>query len=409
MLTRQACLEMDAADPLRGMRERFALREDLIYLDGNSLGAMPRAVGPRLRQVVEVEWAQDLIAGWNRGWIDLPGRVGAKIARLIGAEADEVICADSVSVDLFKLAGAAVQANAPRRVILTEAGDFHTDRYVLEGVASLIPEVELRLTPPGGWREGLDTDVAVVLLCHGHYRTGAVRDMAEYNAEARAAGALTLWDLSHSAGVLEIDLNGAGADLAVGCGYKYLNGGPGAPAFVFVGSRHQQHLANPISGWMGHARPFAFEGGYEAAPGMGRWLAGTPPILSLSALDAALDAFDGCESSQLQAKARALGALFIRLMDERAAGLGFELASPREASQRGGQVAYAHPQAWPIVQALIAAEVVGDFRSPDVARFGFSPLYIRFVDVWDAVERLVEIMGHDRWRRPEFQRRALVT
>ena len=410
MTTRQDCLDQDAGDPLGGVRDRFSLPEGVIYLDGNSLGALPTAAAHAVRDAVENQWGCDLIASWNKhGWIGLPQKTGGKIARLIGAGADEVVAADSVSVNLFKLAAAAVAASQGRRVVVTEAGDFPTDLYILQGLAALIPDIELRVAEPGGVAAALDDQVAVVLLSHVHYRSGAVRDMAELNAAIHATGALGLWDLSHSAGVLDVDLNRDGADMAAGCGYKYLNGGPGAPAYVFVAKRHQAALRNPLSGWMGHARPFDFVDDYAPAPGIDRWLCGTPPILSLTALDTALDAFDGVKMPEAREKAGALGDLFIERVEARCAGKGLTLASPRAAGLRGGQVSFHHPQGWAVMQNLIARGIIGDFRSPDVIRFGFAPLYVRRVDVWDAVEVLGEILDSGTWRDARYQTIAAVT
>ena len=410
MITRQDCLDRDTADPLGGVRERFSLPDGVIYLDGNSLGALPIAAAAAVRDVSERQWGHDLIASWNKhGWIGLPQTVGGKIARLVGARASEVVAADSVSVNLFKLAAAAVCAQGDRRVVLTEGGDFPTDLYILQGLAGLMPDIELRVVRPGEIGAALDDRVAVVLLSHVHYRSGAVRDMAGLGAAIRAVGALGLWDLSHSAGVLDVDLNRAGADLAAGCGYKYLNGGPGAPAWLFVAERHQAALRNPLSGWMGHARPFDFVDDYRPAAGIDRWLCGTPPILSLAALDAALGAFDGVDVGAARAKAGALGDLFIERVEARCAGKGLTLASPREAAARGGQVSFRHPHGWAVMQNLIARGVIGDFRSPDVIRFGFAPLYVRQVDVWDAVEVLGGILDSESWRDPRYQTVAAVT
>ena len=410
MTTRQDCLDQDAGDPLGRVRDRFSLPEGVIYLDGNSLGALPTAAAHAVRDAVENQWGCDLIASWNKhGWIGLPQKTGGKIARLIGAGADEVVAADSVSVNLFKLAAAAVAASHGRRVVVTEAGDFPTDLYILQGLAALMPDIELRVAEPGGVAAALDDQVAVVLLSHVHYRSGAVRDMAELNAAIHATGALGLWDLSHSAGVLDVDLNRDGADMAAGCGYKYLNGGPGAPAYVFVAKRHQAALRNPLSGWMGHARPFDFVDDYAPAPGIDRWLCGTPPILSLTALDTALDAFDGVKMPEAREKAGALGDLFIERVEARCAGKGLTLASPCAAGLRGGQVSFHHPQGWAVMQNLIARGIIGDFRSPDVIRFGFAPLYVRRVDVWDAVEVLGEILDSGTWRDARYQTIAAVT
>ncbi len=410
MTTRQDCLGRDAVDPLIAARERFSLPDGVIYLDGNSLGALPVGAAEAVRDAVGRQWGADLISSWNKhGWIGLPQKLGGKIARLIGAEAGEVVAADSVSVNLFKLAAAAVGAEGGRRVMLTERGDFPTDLYILQGLSGMLGEVELRVVEPGGIEAALDDRVAVVLLSHVHYRSGAVRDMAGLSAAVRAVGALSLWDLSHSAGVLDVALNRDGADLAAGCGYKYLNGGPGAPAYLFVARRHQGLLRNPLSGWMGHARPFDFVDDYAPAEGVDRWLCGTPPILSLAALDAALDAFDGVDMAAARAKAGALGDLFIERAEARCVGKGLALASPREAAARGGQVSFRHPQGWAVMQNLIARGVIGDFRAPDVIRFGFAPLYVRHVDVWDAVEVLGEILDSESWRDSRYQTGAAVT
>lgn len=411
MTTRQTCLDRDAGDPLGGVRERFSLPDGVIYLDGNSLGALTHAASARVIEATVRQWGEDLISSWNsHGWIALPQQVGRKIARLIGAEADEVVAADSVSVNLFKLAAAAVRAQEPgRRALIIERGDFPTDLYILQGLAETMPEIELRVVEPGCFEAALDDRTAAVLLSHVHYRSGLVRDMAAQSAAVRAAGALSLWDLSHSAGVLDVDLNRDGADLAAGCGYKYLNGGPGAPAYLFVARRHQAALRSPLSGWMGHARPFDFVDDYEAAPGIARWLCGTPPILSLTALDAALDAFEGVDMAQARSKAGALGDLFIERVEARCAAHGLTLVGPREAAARSGQVSFGHPDGWAVMQNLISRGVIGDFRRPDVIRFGFAPLYVRHVDVWDAVEVLGEILDSESWRDERFQVVSAVT
>ena len=410
-ISRQDCVDLDQADPLAGRRELFDLPEGLIYLDGNSLGALPHAVKARLQDVVHTQWGRDLIGSWNaHAWIDLPARVGGRIARLVGADADEVVAADSTSVNLFKLAAAAVRMRPGRRVILTERGDFPTDGYILQGLADFLGgSVELRVVDGGRAAEALDDRVALLLLSHVHFRSGLVQDMAGLTRRAHDAGALTLWDLSHSAGALDVQLNRDGADLAAGCGYKYLNGGPGAPAFLFAARRLHGELRTPLSGWMGHAAPFAFEEDYRPAPGVLRALCGTPPILSLAALDEALNAFDGVEMAEVRRKSERLTGLFLTLVQERCAGTGLDAACPADAAARGSQASLRHPEGYAIVQALIAAGVVGDFRSPDILRFGFAPLYIRHVDVWDAVDRLADVMARELWRAPEHQVRRAVT
>jgi kynureninase len=410
-LTREVCAARDAADGLAARRALFDLPEGLIYLDGNSLGALPRAVAPRLQSVVGEAWGRDLIQSWNlHGWIDLPARVGARLARLIGAGSDEVIAADSTSVNLFKLAAAAIAMRPERRVIVTEPGNFPTDLYMLQGLRDLLGDrVELRVVEPHRIGEALDEDVVAVVLTHVHYKSGRLHDMAAITRRAHDVGALALWDLSHSAGALDVDLNGCDVDLAVGCGYKYLNGGPGAPAFLYVAKRLQPMLRTPLTGWMGHARPFEFSDDYEPGGGMLRVLCGTPPILGLTALEAALDAFDGVAMADLRAKSQALGDLFLQLVAERCAHTGIQAACPLDPTLRGSQVSFSHPDGYAIIQALIDQGVVGDFRAPDILRFGLAPLYVRFVDVWDAVEILHDVMLRGAWREPRFNLKAAVT
>jgi kynureninase len=400
----------DDADPLREVRGRFALPDGVIYLDGNSLGAAPVAVRERLEAAMTGDWADGLVRSWNRAdWIGAPARVGAKIARLIGAKPHEVIVADSTSVNLFKLLAAALARQAPRSVILSEPGEFPTDLYVAQGLASTLPGVSLHLVEPDRLDAAIGADVAVALLTHVHYRTGATRDMAAVTRRAREAGALVLWDLSHSAGAMRIDLNAIGADLAVGCGYKYLNGGPGAPAWLYVAEALQGQLASPLTGWMGHDDPFEFGDTYRPAAGMARFLCGTPPILSLLALECGVDQFDGVDMGEVEAKAQRMAALFIERVENRCAGFGLELVMPRDPALRGSHVSFTHPHGHAIMQAMIDRGVIGDFRAPDVLRCGFTPLYLSYADVWRAVEVLREIMTSEAWRNPRFQTRARVT
>jgi kynureninase len=408
MLTREDCQDLDAQDPLAGRRELFDLPDGVIYLDGNSLGVLPRNVPPRLETAVRAEWGRDLIKSWNTAdWIHLPARVGARIAPLIGAAADEVIAADSTSVNLFKLAAGALKLRPGRKVIVTEPGNFPTDLYVLQGLRDLLGDVQLRVVEPAGLEAALDEDVALLLLTHVHYKSGRLHDMAALTARAHAVGALAMWDLSHSAGALAVDLNGCGADLAVGCGYKYLNGGPGAPAFLFIAKHLQADFKTPLSGWMGHAAPFAFNDEYTPAPGVLRGLCGTPAVLGLTALEAALEAFDRVDMGQVRAKSRALGDLFIDLALERCPQFG--LGCSRDSASRGSQVALTHEAGYAIMQALIARGVIGDFRAPEVLRFGFTPLYLRYVDVWDAVDILADVMATEQWRDPRFHEVSAVT
>jgi len=401
---------MDAADPLRRFRDRFLLPKDVIYLDGNSLGALPATTGQRVAAAVATEWGEGLIRSWNiHDWMDAPARVGAKIAKLVGAAADEVVVADSTSVNLFKLIVAAVRAQPRRTVILSEPGNFPTDLYVAQGATALMDGVTLRTLPADQIVEAIDEEVALVMLTHVHYKTGAKHDMAAITRRAHDKGALMLWDLSHSAGAVEVDLNGAGADLAVGCGYKYLNGGPGAPAFLFVAERHQARLQSPLTGWMGHAAPFQFGDDYQPAEGVSRFLCGTPSVLATLALEVGVDQFDGTDMATANAKGQQLCSLFIDLVEERCAGFGLTLVTPRDASARGSHVSFAHPDAYPIMQALIERGVIGDFRAPDILRCGFTPLYVGFEDVWRAVEILHEVLATEVWREDRFQTRGRVT
>ncbi|MDP2258826.1 MAG: aminotransferase class V-fold PLP-dependent enzyme [Caulobacter sp.] len=403
-------LQFDARDPLAGSRDAFVSQDGLIYLCGNSLGPLPLATRDRLADVVSREWGESLVRGWNsHDWIGLPHRVGDTIAGLVGAEAGEVIVADSTSANLYKLAVSAMQARPGRKVVLSEPGDFPTDLYMLEGaVRTLGGERRLELRDAGAIEAALTEDVAVLVLCHVHYKTAAVRDMARLTKAAHAVGALVIWDLSHSAGVIEVDLNGCGADLAVGCGYKYLNGGPGAPGFLFVARRHQEALVSPLSGWMGHAAPFAFVDDYRPAPGVARFACGTPPILSLSALEGGVALSAAAGAPSIAAKARALGDLFIDRIGA-LAGDALELISPAEGQTRGGHVAFRHPDAYAIVQALMARGVVGDFRDPDVMRFGLSPLPLSYAEVARAADLLVEVVTSRAYVDPAYQVRAKVT
>ncbi|HEX5378487.1 MAG TPA: kynureninase [Phenylobacterium sp.] len=409
-VSRNDCLVLDRDDPLAGRRPLFDLPEGLIYLDGNSLGALPHAVAARVGRTVEAEWGRDLIKSWNSaGWIDLPAQVGARIAPLIGAGDDEVAACDSTSINLFKLAAGALKLRPGRKVIVSEPGNFPSDLYILQGLAELLGDIEIRVAEPDRLHEALDEDVALLLLTHVHYKTGRLHDMAALTARAHEVGALALWDLSHSAGALQVSLNACQADLAVGCGYKYLNGGPGAPAFVYIARRHQADFRSPLTGWMGHARPFAFVDDFQPGEGMMRALCGTPQVIGMAALDAALTAFEGVALADLRAKSQRLGDLFLDLVEARCAGMGFEIACPRDAAVRGSQVSLRHAQGYPIVQALIARDVVGDFRAPDIARFGFAPLYLRYVDIWDAVDRLALVMEREEWREARFNQVAAVT
>ena len=383
---------MDARDPLAAFRARFLLPDATIYLDGNSLGALPRATPDHVARVVQEQWGQGLIRSWNAAdWIGAPLRVGAKIARLIGARDDEVIVADSTSVNLYKLLAAALAASPDRRVILSETGNFPTDLYIAQGLAAA-RDVVVRTLPRGDILAAAGQQT-IVLLTHVHYKTGERFDLAAVTQALQAKGALVVWDLAHSAGAVELDLNAAGVQLAVGCGYKYLNGGPGAPAFLYVARDLQPGLASPLTGWMGHATPFAFGADYAPAEGIRRFLCGTPPILSLAALECGVDLSLEADMAELGRKSARLCSLFIDCVETRCAGMGLTLLTPRDAAARGSHVSFAHPDGYAVMQALIARGLIGDFRDPDVMRFGFAPLYVGYEDAWLAAELLGEVLA----------------
>ena len=409
MITREHCAALDAADPLAHCRARFDLPAGTIYLDGNSLGAMPANVPSRIERALKEEWAQGLIRSWNDAdWYPAPQRTGNKIAKLIGAAQDEVIVADSTSVNLFKVLVAATRMRAGRGVILAERTNFPTDVYIASSVAEMTG-CELRCVDPDDIIAAIDDTVAIVSLTHVNYKTGKRYDMEAVTRQAHEAGALIVWDLCHSAGAVPVSLNHCDADFAVGCGYKYLNGGPGAPAFVFVASRHIEAVRQPLTGWHGHSKPFEFTHDYAPHPGIDRMLTGTAPQLGVIALESALEAFDGVDLEVLREKSVALGNLFIDLTDQELEGLDCALASPRAARQRGSQVSLAHAEGYAIMQALIARNVIGDFRAPDILRFGFAPLYVRYVDIWDTIAQLKDIIATRAWDTAEFRSRKSVT
>jgi kynureninase len=405
--TRQRCEELDEADPLAYVRARFFLDDDLVYLDGNSLGALPRAVPERLRHVIEQEWGVGLVSKWD-DWMSVPDRVGDKIGRLIGAAPGEVVAIDTTTIAVVKMLGAALSARPGRRAIVTTATNFPTDLYAANAVAGLFDGVEIRYADPANIEAALDDEVATLLLTHVDFRTGAMFDMATLTSAAHEAGALAVWDLCHSVGAVAVDCTRDGVDLALGCCYKYLNGGPGAPAFVFVRRDLQASVTNPLPGWLGHETPFAFSNDYRPAEGIRRFITSSPPILGLTALDAALDAFEGVPIEAVRKKSVALTELFIEAVTD-ATGEEFELASPRDPHRRGSQVSFRHEHAYEIIQALIARGVVGDFRAPDICRFGFTPLYLRYVDVFDAVASLTAVMEAKEYEAAAGLPRGAVT
>jgi kynureninase len=409
-LSRPDLARLDDEDELAWVRDEFVLPEGIVYLDGNSLGPLTRRAVERMRTVVEDEWGRGLIRSWNdAGWIDLPERVAATLAPLLGASPGEVVVADSTSVNLFKLLAGAVPLRPDRRVILSEKENFPTDLYVAQGVAALLDGLELKLVERESIPAALDETVAVAMLTQVDFRTGALHDMEAVTGAAHEAGALMLWDLAHSAGVVPLALDACGVDLAVGCGYKYLNGGPGAPAFAFVGRHLHEVFETPLQGWMGHEAPFAFETDYRPAPGVDRLRCGTPPVLSLAALECGVEAVARAGVDRLRRKSMELTDVFIRLVDQECDGHGLALASPAEAEKRGSQVSFRHPEAFAVVQALIARGVIGDFREPDILRFGFAPAFLRYVDAWDAAAALRAVMEGREWDRPERREKAKVT
>lgn len=402
--TRAECERLDDSDPLAAKRAEFALPEGVIYLDGHSLGPATHAALDRVGRTSREEWAAGLIRSWNdAGWIDLPRAVGARLARLIGANMEEVIVTDSVSVNLFKLAAAALPL-AKARIVIVEDSEFPTDQYVAEGLASIVNARLMRVEREQG-AIALANTGGVLINSAVNYRTARIADMAEHERAASQSGGLVVWDLSHATGVIDLDVGKSGAALATGCTYKFLNGGPGAPAFVYVRSDMAAKMRSPISGWFGHAAPFAFAPEYEPTRGVGRFATGTPGILSLAALDAALSVFDDVDMSVIAAKSRALTDLVI----SRTAMMRLESISPLDAPIRGGHVSVRHGEGYAIVQALIARGIIPDFRAPDAMRFGVSPLFVRYVDVWDAMDALEEILRSRTWDNPAFKMRAAVT
>ncbi|MEP6823842.1 MAG: kynureninase [Ramlibacter sp.] len=426
MTTLEDCRALDAGDPLRSLRELFLLPPGVIYLDGNSLGVLPRATAARVAQAVTEEWGNGLIRSWNSaGWYPMPQRLGDNIAQLVGAAPGEVVATDSTSINLFKVLSAALsiaREDAPQRqVIVSERSNFPTDLYIAQALCRE-RGLTLKLVEAQDIAAALTDEVAVLMLTHVNYRTGAMHDMAAVTQAAHAAGVLTVWDLAHSAGAVPVDLDRAGADFAIGCGYKYLNGGPGAPAFVWAHPRHADRFWQPLAGWWSHAAPFEFTPEYRPAAGIARYLCGTQPILSMTALECGLDAMLAAQPlggmQALRAKSLALTDLFIALVEERCAGHGLALVTPREHARRGSQVCLSRDEGpYAIVQALIARGVIGDFRAgdrgnagvPDILRFGFTPLYIGFEDVWNAVEQLHQVLESGEWQRPEFNQQHAVT
>ncbi|MGW9168601.1 kynureninase [Agromyces sp. NPDC055658] len=428
-IDRATCAALDAADPLAGFRERFDLPAGVVYLDGNSLGALPRATPAHVERVVREEWGTGLIRSWNdAGWFDKPRALGDRIAPLIGAAQGEVVLGDSTSSSLFQVAVAATRLRPGRRVIVSERGSFPTDLYILEGVQELAgadaggPLERRLIDDEADLDDVLGDDVAVVVLTHVNYRTGRMYDLADVTRRVHEAGALMVWDLCHSVGAVPVDLAGAGADFAIGCTYKYLNGGPGSPSFIWVAERHQAEARPALTGWHGHARPFDFGLDYAPADGVARFRVGTPQLLSVAGLEASLDVWADVDLEALREKSLRLTELFISLVDTRLARWDVEVVSPRQSARRGSQVALRFggddgvrdglpetADGYAVMQAIIGRGVIGDFRAPDLMRFGFAPLYVSHTDVWDAVAVLEDVLASETWREPRFARRSAVT
>ena len=410
VISRDDCVARDAHDALAPLREEFILSDEEIYLDGNSLGPVSAAVRSRVNEVVDEEWGRGLVRSWNTaGWMAEPTRLGDRIAPLIGARVGEVLVADTLTFLLAKLIGAALEQRPERSTVLTDAANFHSDLYIIEAVCARAGRpITIKAIDRNTLEQELNDDVALVELTHVDFRTGEALDLKDITSKVHAVGALMLWDFAHSTGAVELDVTDANVDFAAGCGYKYLNGGPGAPAFMYVRSTWQGKLKNPLPGWLGHVRPFDFELTYESAAGMQSFVTSSPSIIALAALDGALDVWDRTSIAEVRAKSLELTDLFIALVEQRLPGV-FELVTPREHARRGSQVALSHPQGYGIIQALIEVGVIADFRVPNICRFGFAPLYVRFVDVYDAVDRIVEVITHERHLEERFQVRHAVT
>lgn len=409
MITRDDCVALDARDELAWVRSEYILDDSLLYLDGNSLGPVSKAVQRRVRETIDREWAEGLVRGWGDGWMQAPTRLGDRLAPLIGALVGEVVVADSLTILLAKLIGGALDQRRERHVVLTDVANFHSDIYIVEAMASRAGRaVTVKVIERSTLDQELNDDVALVMLTHVDFRTGEMLDLKGITKKVHDVGALMLWDFAHSTGAVPLDVTQANVDFAAGCGYKYLNGGPGSPGFLYVRTSWQGTLENPFPGWLGHARPFDFERTYEPAQGIQAFVTSSPSIVALAALDGALDVWDQVTVAQVRTKSLAMTDLFMALVEERLSGV-FEIVTPRDHSVRGSQVALRHAQAYAIIQALIERKVIGDFRDPDICRFGFTPLYLRFVDVFDAVEHLVEVMATEAYRNPCFGVRKSVT
>jgi kynureninase len=410
-MKRKDALALDRADPFSKKRKLFKLPKNKIYLDGNSLGVLPKASIARVKHFVEVEWGQDLITSWNKhGWWNLPQVIGDKNAKLVGAPPNSVVVADTISVNLFKVLSAAMTMRPERKVVLSDSGNFPSDLYVAQGLSRFLTDkLDLKIVGPEQIVEAISEDVAVVMLTETDYRSARRHDMQAITAKAHSVGALVIWDLAHSAGAVPVDVMGCDADFAVGCTYKYLNGGPGAQAFLFVNPRLQQSAVPALVGWWGHANPFSFSTDFVPADGVRRFQSGTQGILNMVALDAAMDAWKGVSMERLYAKAVRQCAMFTELVEQQCSEFGVSLYGERNFHQRGSHVCLQHPHAYAVIQALISRGVVGDFRAPNLMRFGFTPLYTSYVDVFDAAQHLYEVLSKRLWNKKKFLTKQSVT
>lgn len=410
-LTRDDFVALDNADPLSAFADEFHIPEGVIYLDGNSLGAMPKAAKARALEVIEQEWGEDLIKSWNKaGWFNLVEKLGDKTATLIGADKGEVIYADATGLNVYKLVAAALEMRPDRKKIVMEGSNFPTDNYMVQGLIKQLGRGhEIIFAEEGEILDAITDEVAVVCITHVHYKAGHLHDMAAITKKTHDMGALSVWDLCHSAGALPVDLNGCNVDFALGCTYKYLNGGPGSQSFMFVAKRHQGKAVQPLTGWWGHDAPFGFERDYRPRQDIRQFSTGTEPIVSLAMSEVGLDIFMRADMNEIRKKSLKLCDLFIQLIEERLGGYDFEIVTPREHDKRGSQVSFSSKNGFPIMQAMIEAGVIGDFRAPDIMRFGFTPLYVSYVNVWDAIDRLQKIMESGSWDDPKFKQVGAVT
>jgi len=410
-MTREELEQLDQQDTLKAFRDEFDFPDGTLYFDGNSLGALPKATQARINEVIAQQWGQKLVTSWNTsGWFNLPETIGNKIAKLIGADDGEVVCVDGAGLNIYKLHAVALKMRPHRKVILMEGSNFPTDAYITQGlIEQLGQHHEIRFVEKDEILDAITGDVALVSLTQVHYKYGHLLDMKATTKKAHDVGALVMWDLCHSAGALPIALNQCDVDFAVGCSYKFFNGGPGAPSYLFVAKRHQGKETQPLTGWWSHDQPFAFERDYRPKTDIGQFLSGTQPIISLSAVEVGVDMLLRADIDAVRGKSLALGGIFIRLVDEHLAGHGFTLATPSATEERGSQVSLRSDNGYPIMQALIEVGVIGDFRAPDIMRFGLTPLYTRYTDVWDAVMKLKAIMEADSWKADRFNRVSEVT